>query len=249
MRNTLRAGAYAILLILGFNCSDSTQTPAVNVPVVVSPNDFLSGSKYTSLVIEIVSVTGFAPSGTAVNNLKAFLQARLNKSAGITVTLASIASPGKSTYSLADVQTIEGANRKQKTSGTILTAFFFFADADYSGNSGSAKVLGIAYGSSSMALFEKTVTEFSGGVGEPSVSTLETAVMNHEFGHILGLVNNGTSMISAHQDTANGKHCNDSNCLMYFNVETSDVIGNLLGGSVPGLDANCIADLQGNGGK
>jgi hypothetical protein len=217
--------------------------------VSVSPNSFLSASTYTSLVIEVVSVSGFLPSTTAVDNIKTFLQARLNKPQGITVTQRTVASPGKTVYTLNDIRSIELAERKQKPSGTTLTAFLLLLDGDYAGNSGSSKVLGLAYGTSSMCLFEKTVQEFSGDVGQPSVATLETAVMEHEFGHVLGLVNNGTSLTSAHQDGANGKHCTNQNCLMYFNVETSDVIANLLGGSVPTLDAACLADLQGNGGK
>lgn len=235
-----------VLLFLWTGCSDNSQEPG-NAAVI--PNDFLSDGKYASLVIEIVSVSGFAPSATAIDNMKIFLGALLNKNGRITVVQSTITSPGKSAFMLADVQAIESANRKEVTSGTKLTAFFFFADGDYAGNSGSAKVLGFAYGGSSMALFEKTVYEFSGGVGKPTVSTLETAVMKHEFGHILGLVNNGTTLKSAHQDSANGKHCNEESCLMYFNVETSDIVGNLLGGAVPELDANCLADLKANGGK
>ena len=235
-----------ILLLLVAGCSGGSDLPT-NAPV--TPNSFLSSSPYTSLVIELVSVSGFSPSTTAVDNLKTFLQARLNKPSGITVMQSTVASPGKTVYTLDDIKSIENAQRKQKPSGTTLTAFLLLVDGDYAGNSGSSKVLGFAYGTSSMALFEKTVLEFSGGVGKPSVVTLETTVMEHEFGHILGLVNNGTSLQSSHQDVANGKHCTNQNCLMYFNVETSDVAANLLGGSVPALDAACLADLQGNGGK
>lgn len=237
-----------ILPLLVAGCSGGSEMRP-GPTVAVSPNSFLSSSPYTSLVIELVSVSGFSPSSTTVDNVKTFLQARLNKPSGITVMLRTVASPGKTAYTVDDIKTIENAERKQKPSGTTLTAFLLLLDGDYAGNSGSSKVLGLAYGTSSMCLFEKTVREFSGGVGKPTVTTLETAVIEHEFGHVLGLVNNGTALQSSHQDGANGKHCINQNCLMYFNVETSDVVGNLLGGSVPALDAACLADLQGNGGK
>lgn len=232
------------MVLLG--CGKSSESPST---IGVTPNAFLSSANYTSLVLEVVSVVGYEPSPAAEVNLKSFLEARLNKPDGITIVKRTIPSPGKSVYSFDDVKFLESAHRTLKTSGSQLTAFLLLLDGDYSANSGSGKVLGIAYGSSSMALFEKSVQEFSGDVGQPSISTLETAVMDHEFGHILGLVNNGTALQSSHQDTAHGKHCTNTNCLMYFNVETSDVIGNLLGGSVPGLDAACLADLQANGGK
>ena len=74
--------------------------------------------------------------------------------------------------------------------------------------------------------------------------------MNHEFGHILGLVNNGTPVQSDHHDTANGAHCDVEDCLMYWQAETSGGLGDLVGmSSPPPLDPQCIDDLQANGGK
>ena len=73
--------------------------------------------------------------------------------------------------------------------------------------------------------------------------------MNHEFVNILGLVNNGTTPQSTHQDTPHGAHCSDDTCLMYYQADTSDMISNLLGGKIPELDAACLADLKANGGK
>ena len=84
----------------------------------------------------------------------------------------------------------------------------------------------------------------------PSLEVLETTVVNHEFGHLLGLVNAGSPLQSDHQDTEHGKHCTEQDCLMYYTAETGEGIINMLsGGSVPSLDAQCIADLQANGGK
>lgn len=235
-----------ILPLLVAGCSSDSDMGST---VPISPGSFLSSSTYASLVIELVSVNGFSPSAATVDNLKTFLLARLNKPAGITIMQSTMASPGKTVYNLNDIKSIENAERKQKPSGTTLTAFVLVLDGDYEGNSGSSKILGLAYGGSSMSLFEKTIQAFSGGVGEPTVTTLETTVIEHEFGHVLGLVNNGSSLQSAHQDGANGKHCTNQNCLMYYSVETSDVVASLLGGSVPALDAACLADLQANGGK
>jgi hypothetical protein len=215
----------------------------------VVPNDFLSSSKYDKLVVEIQYVEGNAPTSTAVNNLKTFLEQRLNKPGGINIVQTALGIPAKSTYSLEEIQEIEKDNRTQNTDDQTVAAYFFFAGGDYSGNSGSSKVLGIAYGSTSMVIFEKTIKDYSGGISQPPQSTLESTVILHEFGHILGLVNNGTPMHTYHQDEPHGKHCNDPDCLMYYTAETSDIIANILGGNVPELDAKCIQDLQANGGK
>lgn len=217
--------------------------------VKVIPNDFLSSQQYDQLVVEIQYVEGFQPKPESVANLKTFLQQRLNKPAGITIEQKAIPSPGKVSYSLKDLIEVENKNRTQKAHDKTVGAYFFFADGDYAANSGNSKVLGIAYGGSSMVIFEKTIKEFSGGITQPQVSTLETTVIHHEFAHILGLVNNGTSMQSPHQDEPHGRHCNDQNCLMYYAAETSDIVGNLIGGNIPQLDAKCLEDLRANGGK
>jgi hypothetical protein len=215
----------------------------------VEPSDFLSASDFEELIVEVQYVSGYAPSSTTISNLKSFLEQRLNKPGGITISQSAIASPGKPVLTLEDIKEIETENRSQHTNRKTLTAYFFFADGEYAENQGSSKVLGIAYGNSSMVIFEKTVQDFSGGLSQPPRSALESTVVQHEFGHILGLVNNGTPMSTAHQDTQNGHHCNNSNCLMYYTAETSDIIANILGGNIPSLDAKCIADLQVNGGK
>ena len=211
----------------------------------ISPHDFLSDVKYDKLIVEIQYVNGYEPSATAISNLVTFLQKRLNKYNGVTVVKNNVSSPGKISYTLDDIKEIEKERRTQKTNGGILTAYIFFADADYS----NSQVLGIAYGSTSIVVFEKTVMDFSGGFGQPPTSALETTVIDHEFGHLLGLVNNGTTMQINHQDNSNGKHCANRDCLMYYNVETTDVISNILGGNIPELDANCANDLHANGGK
>jgi predicted Zn-dependent protease len=215
----------------------------------VTPRSFLSADNYTGLIVDVIYIQGYEPTQTAIDNFKTFLSDRLNKPDGITINKIRITSPGKAYYSVDDIKNVEKKHRKNYPSGNTLSAFFFFADGNYAHDGQNSKVLGVAYGSSSMAVFQKTVQEFSGGISQPSQYVLETTIMNHEFGHILGLVNAGTDMHVHHQDVSNGHHCNNNKCLMYYAVERSDIISELLGGNIPQLDANCIYDLQRNGGK
>ena len=215
-----------------------------------SARDYLTSSPYTSLVIEMQSVPGFAPTATAKSNLIAFLQARLNKPVGITIVDESLVSPGQSSYSLDDVRRIEGSSRKLASTGTQMTAYFLFLDGSSTSDSSNGQILGTAYAPTSMVIYEKTIQALSGTpVTQPSTAVLESTVLEHEFGHLLGLVNTGTTPQVQHQDNPHGAHCSNNACLMYWNVDTSGIIGNLLGGTIPSLDADCLHDLQANGGK
>lgn len=213
--------------------------------VGASANEFLASTNYTSLTIEIDYVEGFRPTQTALNNLRSFLQTRLNKS-NISIALDDeIPSPGNSPYTAQEAFDVEQEHRDTFTEGNTLAAYFIILDGEFE----QQNVLGFAYFNTSMALMGETIDENSGGVNQPSQETVETAVLQHEFGHILGLVDNGTPAIQDHVDEANGAHCDVESCLMYFAVRTSDFMNNLSGGNVPELDSQCIQDLQGNGGK
>jgi hypothetical protein len=87
------------------------------------------------------------------------------------------------------------------------------------------------------------------GLAQPSRFTLEATVTEHEFGHLLGLVDYGTPMAAAHEDSGHAHHCDNQACLMYYGAETIDIAGSLTGGEVPAPDEHCIADLKANGGK
>jgi len=210
---------------------------------------YLTASPYTSLVVEIQVMSGFAPASASVTNLINFLNARLNKPGGVTYVIETIPAAGQSSYSIDDANAIEAAHRRYRSQGTQAAAYFLFVDAPYAGNVGSSTVLGVAHTASSIMMFEKDIQQSSGGLGQPSRATLETTVMEHEFGHLLGLVNVGTPMQTSHQDVAHGAHCTQSSCLMFWQVDTSDFLANLVGGSVPTLDADCLADLRARGGK
>lgn len=236
-------GLLIIATIVAFSLAGCRKDRVENGPFAIEAKDFLTSKKYEKLQVEVCYVDGHSPKQESLDQLKAFLESRLNKPGGITFKYKIISSPGQGSFDQNDLEDIEKNNRTDYSRKDMLVAFVFFADAPYS----SGNVLGLAYGSTSCAIFEKTVEDNSGGFGQPTQEVLETTVLEHEFGHLIGLVDNGTDMVTAH--ASDGHHCNDSNCLMYYAVETLDFIGNLVGGEVPQLDAHCIADLQANGGK
>ncbi|RAJ13492.1 membrane metalloprotease [Olleya aquimaris] len=230
------------------NNPNNTQSNALSVGV--SANDLLSDATFKSLVVEVVYVEGFEPSQTAVNNFVSFLEDRVHKPNGITVEKRSIPSPGQSTYSTQDIINIEEANRTLFNTNNQIAVWAFFADGESANNTNNGVTLGTAYRNTSFVIYQETIEDLTSGTITNTTPILETTVINHEFGHILGLTNLGSPLQSNHEDQDHPKHCNVDTCLMYWQAESGSGVMNMIsGGSIPQLDAQCIADLQANGGK
>ena len=144
-----------------------------------------------------------------------------------------------------EVVEIEKQNRSVFSSGDQISLYILYTNGTYTDD----KVLGVAYRNTSAVLFGKKIHDNSGALGQSSRTKLEATVLEHEVGHLLGLVDIGSPMQTPHKDVDHGSHCNNNSCLMYYASETTDILGLLLTGNIPGLDANCIADLRANGGK
>lgn len=257
-----------ILVLLVFSCStdgmnedevattdDEGNTGVIDVSanrraVGDSANDMLADANFQNMVFELFYVEGMEPTSVTIQNFEDFLSERLNKSGEITITLTQIESRNQSTYTLTDIRNIEDTIRTEYNDGDTVAVFGLFIDGEYSENTDNGTVLGVAYRNTSFVVFEESIQSFSGQPFAPSTTVLESTVLNHEFGHLLGLVNAGTPLQSDHQDVENGRHCTVDDCLMFWTAETGEGLINMIsGGSIPSLDSQCIADLQANGGK
>jgi hypothetical protein len=217
----------------------------------LSANDFLSAETFTSLEVEIDYMQGYAPNAEALDSLEAFFEQRLNKQSVIIKEPTEIPAAGQSSYTASEIRDLEEEYRDEFTSveDSTLRAYMIIVDGDFEGGN----VLGIAYYNTSNAFFGATYERVSGsGFNQPSRRITESISFRHEFGHLLGLVNipgSGTEMQTNHQDTENGRHCDNDSCLMYYAMENAGLFDQFLGEEIPPLDANCINDLQANGGK
>lgn len=219
-------------------------------PTGTSAHDLLSDDIFTSLVVELGYVEGFKPTQSSIDNFVLFLESRIYKPNGITVETKAIPSPGNSPYSNQEIKAIEDANRTKYNNDNQIAVWAFFADGSSADDTSSNVVLGTAYRNTSFVIYEKTIHDLSNSAFEPNRTVLETTVITHEFGHILGLTNSGTTMVVNHEDTEHARHCHIESCLMYWATVSGSGLDNLLGASsAPQLDAQCIADLQANGGK
>jgi hypothetical protein len=215
-----------------------TKGIADKLDVGESAQDLLSKLKYTRLNIEIQFAPGMRPQDRSVDDLLAFFKTYTDKPGGVTVTLKQVGSIGKTQITTQDADSFAVKNRVLYTGGDLLSLYIYFADAV----SAKSWIGGVAYRNTSVVVFEKTILENTKGQSTAKRIKIETGVLEHEVGHLLGLVNNGTPMLNSHEDAAHKFHCTNRNCLMYHAMEaglvksTNDV--------VPVFDAACIKDLQ-----
>lgn len=246
MKRYILTGIAASFLLVQCSKKDSTTSSSLNNKAVgASAKDFLTASTYNTVNVQLQYMPGYAPDPGALNNLVTWLDMLLNKPGGIHISESPIAASGRTVFALADINQLEQNSRTQFNAGNSLSVYIVYLDAPYT----TANVLGIAYRNTSLAVFGPTITSNSGGLNQVSRTKLESTIEEHEFGHLLGLVNIGSPMVTAHEDAAHSAHCNNPSCLMYYQTNTTVVGGVIMNTPVPSLDANCRADLTANGGK
>jgi hypothetical protein len=207
-----------------------------------SAHNILAAAPYSSLSIEIEYMPGYEPDNSSLNGFKNFLNQYLNKPNGINIVAVPIPASGKTTLTLNDIESIEKKSRTVFTGNSKIAIYILIADANFD----ESTILAKSYWNTSICVFGKTVSDNSGGSGQITRSQLLTILLEHEFGHLIGLVNQGSPMQTNHQDVSNGAHCINESCLMHYHIVTSAISPT---SPLPTLDANCIADLRANGGK
>lgn len=219
------------------------------------PRDYVSSKDYDTWVIEIDTIQGMAPPASALNLLKARLESVANKPGGIELRTDDNLPARGGTWTLGDVEAYSKAHLDAKTKGDTVVLHLMFLDGRYS----TDDVLGVTLSRSRdgkvvstgpIAIFSDTIRDSC------SLATLCTSsdpvwgpVLVHEFGHAMGLVDNGAPMKANHEDPGHPAHSNNRNSVMYWAVETSDVLTTFTGGIPSDFDANDRADLCGIGGK
>lgn len=251
---------FAVLL---YGCSDATNPTGPGAPndsgdgsttqfdSQAAPGDsarsFLDDRRFTVLNLEVDYMKGYEPTGDALDSLKTSLETHLSKSTIRIPEPTQIPAKDQGPYSGDQIRSLEEDHRDHYTraESDTIHAYFLIVDGKFT----DENVVGIAYYNTSMAFFGKTIDEISGGATEPSQRKVEGAVFRHEFGHNLGLVNNGIPMQQDHQDDSHGPHCSEDQCVMNYDLETADYFSNLVDQSIPTFDQFCTEDMAAQDGE
>lgn len=250
---------FHLILFLLLGCKEDDTTTPVTDPTAenkkalgVSAEDLLSDDIYKDLTVELIYSPSSKPTDASIQGFRNFLNARINKPGGIFFVETQISNQPGAPFSLDEIRNFEEEFRTQYTEGNSIAVSIFFANGSSSNDTQTNVTLGTAYRNTSIVIYESTLKNVTNS--DPVVlPILEQTVIEHEFGHILGLVNiQNDDIHTAHEDPSASKHCIVEECLMYFeasNFLVSDITRFIGRGMVPQLDPLCIADLQAKGGK
>lgn len=239
--------------LVGLGCGGSGGGGSGSGVVAITPGasarDFVDDAVYTSLVVEVDHVQGQTPSSTALALLEQRLEERCAKPGGVTIIVDDAIPSAGTTYSVAQNRALERQHRDLTSSGTTAAFYVLYLDGRSDQDGAGGDVLGWAHGPSSVGLFRETIQSTANLL--VTAPEIEGAVLVHEAGHLLGLVNTGTPMVASHEDAAHRGHDVDDGCIMHWQIDTSNIITLIQSrGSLPTqFDARCIEDLRAIGGR
>ncbi len=138
--------------------------------------------------------------------------------------MTNIPSQGKTAWTLYDILDLEKTYRSRKSDGATGRFWVVFLKG-YLEKDGAPNpaVIGVSITGTTVIAMFKDVIESTGVSATGQVPRfVEQSTIVHEIGHALGLVANGVTLQSAHHDAANGAHCTNPNCVMYYLNEGRD---------------------------
>ncbi|HEU0037439.1 MAG TPA: hypothetical protein VFQ53_42805 [Kofleriaceae bacterium] len=255
--------AWCFLLILAAGCRDSTAGGDDDGTPTPTGNGTVFDPAITNVTLEIDYETGQEPyTGpilgfgdtfdlTATNLDRVFAGTKtltIPRTLGEMQDIGTIADEELTTE---DLLAIADAHRDRANTATERTYYLVFVSGHFADASGVQEgVLGVSLGTTGVIAMFKDTIRSTDVPGLPNVVRyVEQSTIVHEGAHAIGLVANGVPMVSVHQDTEHGAHCNNDRCVMYYlNEGAADAAAfvqqQVLTGNTILFDASCLADVD-----
>jgi hypothetical protein len=132
-----------------------------------------------------------------------------------------LADQSKANWLATEIVALSAANSLPKSDAKEARFYVYFLKGYYNSGSGSdPSVVGVHLsGTPIIAIFKDVVKSTGYNPAGPVPKFVEQSTLVHELGHALGFVNNGVPVTSSYQDTANGAHSLNKDCVMYWQNE------------------------------
>lgn len=220
--------------------------------------DLLKNDTFSKLKIEIAYVKDFRPTQTALDGFVTYLKTRTFKD-DIELVYNELPSPDEENLTLDEIADLEEKNRTVYNDGETLGVYIYFTDApaEEDDEDEGLVTLGAVYRNTSMIIHEATARKLA-DQNFIAVADVEHSTLNHEFGHLFGLVNLGITPVNDHEDiakdemgepildsqgnTTGNSHCNVAGCLMNAELQFGGALGKsttLTAKNLNGLKAGC----------
>ncbi|MCA9563370.1 MAG: hypothetical protein KC561_07770 [Myxococcales bacterium] len=264
MNNTsLRLIAAFLMLTLGACLNGTSPSPSSNSPEEVQDDrveDLFSG-EVTEIVIEVDYQPGAEPYTGDVRGQDVWNLFRVNAEALFSESEKTFVVPSTldemeeltdingEDFTIDDIMSIAAAHDDSADTDTTRTFYFLFLDGYYfQDGERQSSVLGVSItGTSVIAMFKPVIESTSLPALQFVAKYVEQSTLVHEFGHAVGLVNNGLDMVQNHNDGEHGAHCDNDQCVMYWLNEGASDMASFVQqivttGDAVIFDENCLND-------
>lgn len=196
------------------------------------------------LIFEVDVQEGVAPSQAALDHLTAVAGGVVDKPGGIRLAGGNTFASDRTEWTRDALREVTAANRSQFSSGDAVVVYVLYVRGGFFRDGGQTGSIGVAYSASEFVVFPQRWQSLTNGLLGGS-DAIERAVLVHEFGHLLGLVNLTYQSPIDHEDPDNPGHSSNRGSVMYWAIE-SDAIAQVFNGPPPDrFDDADRQDLEG----
>lgn len=252
MRALVAAFALALLLpgcLEAIGLQDARPVPP--------PAAYLRSDPYPDLLVEVDYAEGREPSDLALSTLESTLK-EVTAKREVRILDPTRIETTTDSWNVESLLALEAETRSMDGGGAAAVMHVIYVNGRYTGQGGDGdgQVLGVEV-AGHVFIFKDAFSEMRlpavpalpglPAPTAPAAETVERAVLVHEVGHALGLVNAGVPMVTPHEDAEHEGHSSNSKSVMYWALDSSRAVGELLRDNefVPyRFDANDLADLK-----
>lgn len=192
------------------------------------------------MVVEVAHQQGAAPQSGALDHLVGTLQGVVDKPAGVRLAGPSTVPGDGRTWTADELRAFAAEHRTQWSSADQAAMYVLAVRGEFE----QQGVLGVAISATEMVIFPDNIGGLATGLlgGRQAV---ERAVLVHEAGHLLCLVNIGYDSAQDHEDPEHPRHSVHKDSVMHWAIET-DAITQVFSGPPPSeFHPDDRADLKG----